>query len=196
MAMDDYRARRTLFEQESTFRVDAGTLTRSVGGADVQHLALADVRKVRLAYQPLTMVDRWVCSVEGGGARIWVPSASFLGPARAEDRRATFRPFVEALSQAIAAQPGASEVSFAKGSNWSAYGALALLIVLVVMLVLLALGVMGAFIDGQGVGGASWVFLPTLVVLMSVRMVWRVWRRNRRAPFDPNAFPADFAPTA
>lgn len=81
-----------------------------------------------------------------------------------------------------------------KGNNWSAYGALVLLILLVVMAVLLALGVAGSMMDGQGLGGASWAILPAVVVLWAARMVWRVWRRNRRHPFDPNALPSDFAP--
>jgi hypothetical protein len=195
MAMEEYRARRTVFEKESAFRVqDGAALVRSIDGADVQRIALSDVRKVALTYQPLTLFDRWVCSVEGPGGRIWAPSASFTGLGQAADRRASFRPFIETLIQSIAAQPSGAGVTYVKGNNWSAYGALVLLILLVVMAVLLALGVAGSMMDGQGRGGASWVFLPAVVVLWSARMVWRVWRRNRRHPFDPNALPSDFAP--
>jgi hypothetical protein len=98
------------------------------------------------------------------------------------------------MSVAIGAQPAAASIRFVKGNNWSAYGALALLILLAIMAVLLALGLGGSMMEGKGVGAASWVFLPALVVLWSARMVWRIWRRNRRHPFDPKSFPADFAP--
>jgi len=191
--MDDYRARRTVFESESTFRLEDGALVRSLGGADAQRVALAEVRKVALAYQPLTMVDRWVCSVEGDHGRIWLPSASFTGLGRATDQRAGFRPFAQALCAAVAAQPSGASVVYVKGSNWSAYGALAMLIVMAIMGVLLALGVVGALMDGGGLGGASWAFLPIVVVFWAARMVWRVWRRNRRHTFDPAALPPDFA---
>jgi hypothetical protein len=182
-----------VFETESTFRLEDGALVRSVGGADVQRAAFAEVRKVALAYQPLTMVDRWVCSVEGGHGRIWLPSASFTGVGRAADQRASFRPFAQALCAAVAAQPSGPSVVYVKGSNWSAYGALAMLIVMAIMGLLLALGVVGALMDGAGLGGASWAFLPIVVVLWAARMVWRVWRRNRRHAFDPTALPPDFA---
>jgi hypothetical protein len=193
--MEEYRTRRTVFEKESAFRVEPGpTLVRSIEGADVQRLPLADIRKVALTYQPLSLFDRWVCSVEGGGGRIWAPSASFLAFGRAADQRASFRPFVESLIQVVAAQPSAGGVSYVKGNNWSAYSALALLIVLVVMGVLLALGVAGSMMDGRGLGGASWAILPAVVVSFAARMVWRVWRLNRRQHFDPNGLPPNFAP--
>jgi hypothetical protein len=196
LAVDEYRARRTVFEKESAFRLQDGALIRGVEGLDVQRIAFTEVAEVALTYQPLTMVDRWVCSIRGAGGRIWLPSASFTGVGRAEDRRTSFRPFAQALSAAIAAQPAAGKIWFVKGNNWSAYGALALLIVLAIMAVLLALGMAGSMMDGKGVGGASWVFLPALAVLWSARMVWRIWRRNRRCAFDPKSFPADFASAA
>jgi hypothetical protein len=195
MAMEEYRARRTVFERESVFRLqDGAVLVRSIDEAEVQRIALSDIHKVALTYQPLTLFDRWVCSVEGPGGRIWAPSASFIGLGRAVDRRASFRPFIEALIQAIVVQRSGAGIIYVKGNNWSAYSALMLLIVLVVMAVLLALGVAGAMMEGQGLGGASWVFLPAVVVLWASRMVWRVWRRNRRHAFDPSALPPDFAP--
>ena len=192
--MDEYRARRTVFEKESVFRVRDGFLIRDVDGTDVQRFALNDIRKVALTYQPLNMFDRWVCSIEGAGPRIWLPSASFMGFGRAEDRRASFRPFVQALSLAIAAQPAAPGITFVKGNNWSAYGSLALLILLAVMAVLLAFGMAGSMMEGRGLGAASWVILPAVIVVWAARMVWRIWRRNRQHLFDPRSFPADFAP--
>jgi len=191
--MDDYRVRRTVFETESSFRLDDVVLVRCLGGAEVQRIALAEVRKVALSYQPLTVSDRWVCSVEGGGGRIWIPSASFTGVGQAADQRASFRPFVQALCAAVTAQPSGPNVVYVKGSNWSAYGALAMLIVMAILGLLLALGVLGALLDGGGLGGASWAFLPIAVTLWASRMVWRVWRRNRRHAFDPKALPPDFA---
>jgi hypothetical protein len=191
--MDGYAARRTVFETESTFRIEAGALVREIGRAEAQRTSLAEVRRVALSYQPLTLFDRWVCSVEGAGGRIWIPSASFTGPGQAADRRQSFRPFVAALCAAIAAQPSGPSIVYVKGSDWSAYGALAMLIVMAIMGLLLALGVVGALLDRGGLGGASWAILPIVVVLWAARMVWRVWRRNRRHAFDPTALPPDFA---
>ena len=193
-AVDEFRVRRTLFEQESAFRVQDGALIRSLGGADLQRVALADVRKVALSYQPLTRFDRWVCSVETASGRIWLPSASFTGFGQADDRRAAFRAFVESLSLAVAAQPGAVGVRFVKGNDLSAYGSLVLVILLAVMAVLLLLGALGSMMSGQGLGGASWAILPILVVSLTAPMVWRIWRLNRQHLFDPKAFPPDFAP--
>jgi hypothetical protein len=192
--VEEYRARRTVFGRESSFRVQDETLIRAVEGVDVQRIALEDVREVALTYQPLTMVDRWICSIDGAGGRIWLPSASFTGLGRAQDRRASFRPFVQALCLAIAAQPAAASIRFVRGSNGSAYGALALLIVLVVLAVLLVFGMAGSMMGGQGLSAASWAIVPILVVLWSAQFVWRIWRRNRRHPFDPKSLPADLAP--
>jgi hypothetical protein len=193
--VDEYRVRRTVFERESTLRVQDGALVRGHDGADAQRIALSDVRKVALSYQPLGLLDRWVCSVETAHGRIWLPSASFLGFNLTEDHRARFRPFVEALSQLIAAQPSGPSVQFIKGNNLSAYGCLVLLILAAVMTVLLALAILGSMMDGHGLGGATWtLFMPIIVLLLSARMVWPIWRRNRRHVFDPKAFPADFAP--
>lgn len=152
------------------------------------------MRKVALSYQPLGLVERWVCSVETAGGRIWLPSASLTGFNMSEDRRASFRPFVEALSRQIAAQPSGASVVFVKGGNWSAWGSLALLILMAAMAVLLVFGILGALADGAGLGAAAWAFLPLSVVLLSARMLWPIWRRNRRHLFDPQAFPADVAP--
>jgi hypothetical protein len=192
--MDGYRARRTLFEKESTFTVENGSLVRSLGGVVKQRVALADVHKVALTYQPLTMVDRWVCSVASPGARIWIPSSSFTGPGRTEDRRAGFRAFVTALVGEIAAEPTTAHADYVQGNNWSAYSALAMLICLVVIAILLVLAVIGGILDGAGVGGFSWIPLPAMVTVMASQMVWRVWRKNRRHTYDPRALPADFAP--
>jgi hypothetical protein len=194
MAVDDYRVRRTVFEKESTLRVEDGALVRGHDGAEVERVALADVRKVALSYQPLALVDRWVCSVETGHGRIWLPSASFLGFNRTEDRRAAFRPFVAALCLTLAQQPSGASVQFVKGNNWSAYGCLVMLILAAVLGVLLVMGMLGSLMEGRGIGGASWAILPLGALALSARMVWPIWRRNRRHLFDPRALPTDFAP--
>lgn len=191
--MDEYRVRRTLFEKESAFRVQDGVLIRSLDGVEQQRVVLAEVRKVALSYQP-ALFDRWVCSVKTPGGRIWLPSASYTGFGQATDRRATFRPFVETLCQTVGAQPGAASIEFVKGNNWSAYGSLVLVILLAIMGVLLVFGILGSLMEGGGIGGAAWAFLPITVVVWSSGMVWRIWRLNRRHRFDPKAFPPDFAP--
>jgi hypothetical protein len=191
--VEEYRVRRTLFEHESTFVVRDGALVRSVDGVLHERVPLAEVRRVALSYQPLARVDRWVCSVETPRGRVWLPSASFTGVGQTEDRRATFRPFVEAVSVAVAAQAAATGVRFVKGGNVSAYFALAMAIVLAVMAVLLVLGAMGSMLGG-GLGAASWAILPTLVVSLTLPMAWRIWRLNGRRVFDPKALPPEFAP--
>jgi hypothetical protein len=192
--MDDYRARRTLFETESTFTIENGALVRSIGGVVRDRVVLADVTKVALTYQPLTLVNRWVCSVASPSGRIWIPSSSFTGPGQTEDRRAGFRAFVTALTGEIAAEPSTAHAEFVQGNNWSAYSALAMLVCLVIIALLLVLGVIGGMLDGAGVAGFSWIPLPAMVTFMASVMVWRVWRKNRRHTYDPRALPADFAP--
>jgi hypothetical protein len=192
--MDDYRARRTLFEKESVFTVESGLLVRRVEGVEAQRITLGEVRRVGLVYQPLTTGDRWVCSVAAHGGRIWIPSLSFTGVGRTEDRRANFRAFVVGLNQAIAAEPTATQVAFIQGSHWAAWSSLALLIVLGVMFVLLVLAVIGSLMGGAGLSGFGGLFLPLLVTFWAASIVWRIWRRNPQHPYDPKAVPADFAP--
>jgi hypothetical protein len=194
--MSDYRVRRTLFEKESTLAIENGALVRAIADSAVQTMDLGGVHKVSLTYQPLTMGDRWVCSVHGPGGRIWFPSASFTGVGRVEDRRASFRPFVEALNLELAGEPNAARIVFIQGSNLSAYTALILLIMLVIIGVLLVMALLGAMMDGQGLSSFSWGFLPCLVTLWAGRMVWRTWRLNRQSHYDPKAVPATFAPSA
>jgi hypothetical protein len=192
--MTDYRVRRTVFEKESVLTVENGALVRTVEGAVAQTMPLDQVHKVSLTYQPLTMGDRWVCSVNGPGGRIWFPSASFTGVGRVEDRRASFRPFVEALNLALANEPNAERTAFIQGSNLSAYTALILLILLAILGVLLVMALFGTMIEGKGLGSFAWAGLPSLVTLWAGRMVWAMWRRNRQGHYDPRAVPASFAP--
>jgi hypothetical protein len=192
--MEEFRARRTLFEKESVFTVESGLLLRKVEGVEAQRIALGEVRKVGLVYQPLTMGDRWVCSVEAQGGRIWIPSASFTGVGRTEDRRASFRAFVVGLNQAMAAEPAAARIAFIQGSHWAAWSALALLICLGVMGVLLLLAVAGSLMGGGGAGGWNGLILPMIVTVWAGSIVWRIWRRNHQHAYDPMSVPADFAP--
>jgi len=191
--MEPYRVQRTALEPGSAFSLEGGRLVRDVGGAPVQQLELAQVRRVRLSYQPLTTSDRWVCSVEAPDGRIWLPSTSFLGVGRTTDQRVEFRAFVQALNEAVAAS-GAANVVFIQGSAWSSGSSLVLLICLGVLGLLLLLGLLGGLTSGAGLGGVTWVFLPALTSLWAARLVWRTWRGNPPRPYDPRALPADFAP--
>ena len=192
--MDSYDVRRTLFEKPSVFTLENGALVRSIDGRAKQSLALSDVRRVNLSYQPLTMVERWVCSVGGRGGRIWLPSASFTGIGRAEDRRTTFRPFVEALNAQIAGAPAASTIAFVQGSNWSAWLSLIVLIALALVSVLLMLVVIGELVSGSPVSGMGGIVIGTVFTSGSAGILWRIWRRNQQHRYDPAALPPDFAP--
>jgi len=189
----EYRARRTLFDRESVFSIESGSLVRAVNQNVAQRIALADVHRVTLAYSPLTVIERWTCSIEGHGGRIWIPSASFTGPGTAEDRRGTFRPFVETLTRACSDQPSAGSIGFVTGGAWSSYGALALLVFLGIAAALLALGAIGTLLSGAPVSGAVWTGGPAVITIVCARIVWRMWRRNRPGAFDPKSLPADFA---
>jgi hypothetical protein len=192
--VDEYRVRRNLLEQESVFRIDGGALVRSMGGREVERIALAALRRVRLFFQPAGGGERWVCALEGPSGRVWLPSVSYLGFARTADQRPGFRGFVEALHRALAAEPGVAKISFIRGNSGSAFLALVFVVVLSVMGVLLVLGAVGALVGGLGVGGASWALLPMMVVLFALNMTWPIWRKNRQRTYAPTAVPADFAP--
>jgi hypothetical protein len=187
--MDDYRARRTVAEKESAFALEGGVLVHTDAKGKTQRLALADVRRVALRYAPATG-DRWVCSVEGPAGRIWIPSVSFLGFGRVEDRRASFRAFVAQLCQAIAAEPSAAGKVFVTGGGFPAWAALAMVIVLAVLTALLVLGALGSMIGGTS---PAWAILPIIVCTTSSAMVWRIWRKNPSGHFDPRALPTGFA---
>jgi hypothetical protein len=188
--MATYVARRNLVEAPSTFELTDDRLARSEGGAAKQQVALGDVRLVRITYQPSGVVPTWVCSVQSPQGRISIPSANWLGVGRAEDQRAAFRVFVQALTSAVAAQPRAAPATFARGGSWMRPFFAGALIVFAVLGVLLALGAIGALMSGQSV---TWVFLPTLTTLIAAQMSWRSWRGNPPAKFDPKALPADIA---
>lgn len=193
LILDAYKTRRTLFEKESTFVVENGSLVRSVAGSVAQQIALSDVRKISLTYQPLTMVERWVCSAETRSGRIWVPSASFVAPGQAVDQRQLFRQFVEELNRTIAATCPAASIAFVKGNNWSAYGSLVLLITMILMGLLLVFAAIGSVESGGGIISVGQFGVPAIVMVISSRVVWRIWRKNRRQTYDPLAIPADFA---
>ena len=193
--MDAYDVRRSLAEKPSAYRLDGGALIRSEEGREAQRIGLGEAHQVRLTYQPAGLVPRWVCSVEGPHGRVWLPSASFVSFGRFADQRAPFRGFVEALHRAIAAEPGAAQVKFIQGGALTSIGALVMVVVLAIMGVLLVMGALGSTMDGAGIGAASWALLPLIIVAYAVRMVWPIWRRNRRRVYTPSALPADFATT-
>ena len=191
--MDAYDVRRSLAEKPSTYRLDGGALVRSVEGREAQRIGLGEVRKVRLAYQPVNLSARWVCSVEGPSGRVWLASVSYVSFGRFIDQRVTFRSFVEALHRAIAAEPGAARVEFVQGGGWSPIAALVMFLVLMILGTLLLMGALGSMIEGGGLLSATWAVFPLLIVAYAARMVWPIWRRNRRRVYKPTALPADFA---
>lgn len=191
--MDVYEVRRSLAEKPSSYRLDGGALIRSVEGREHQRITLGDLQKVHLAYQPAGIVPRWVCKLEGPSGHVWLPSASFTGFGRVTDQRAAFRGFVETLHQAIAAEPGASNIAFVQGGGASPVLALVMFIVLMAMCVLLVMGALGSMMGGAGAGAATWAILPLIVVLYAALMIWPIWRLNRRRVYAPTALPADFA---
>jgi hypothetical protein len=132
-----------------------------------------------------------MCAIEAARGRMWIPSASFSGFGRAQDQGAAFRAFFQALTSAVAASPRDQPASFLRGGGWMRPFYLGALIVLGVLAVLLGLAAVGALMDGKSV---AWATLPTLVVLFSAQMSWRMWRSNPPATFDPAALPADIAP--
>ncbi len=122
---------------------------------------------------------------------MWIPSASFSGLGRTRNQGAAFRAFVQALASALAASSHDQPVSFLRGGGWMRPFYLGALILFGVLAVLLALGAIGTLMDGKSV---AWTTLPTLVILFSAQMSWRMWRSNPPATFDPAALPADIAP--
>ena len=118
---------------------------------------------------------------------------SYVSFGRIIDQRVAFRGFVEALHRAIAAEPGASRIAFVQGGALSSIGALVMFVVLLILGVLLVMGALGSMTDGAGAQAAAWAALPLLIVVYAARMVWPIWRRNRRRVYTPSALPADFA---
>ncbi|HEY3797499.1 MAG TPA: hypothetical protein VGL58_04030 [Caulobacteraceae bacterium] len=188
--MATYEARRNLLESASVFEVTGDALTRSLGGVERQRVNLADVRRVRITYQAVGVVPMWLCWVQGAHGSLSVSSASYTGFGRASDQRAAFGPFLQALTRAIAAQPHAQPVTFVRGGGWQRPFYMGSLILLGLMSVLLGLGAMGSLMEGKSV---FWVGLPTIVVLLAMRMSWQMWRGNPPGVFDPNALPSDLA---
>ena len=191
--MDIYDVRRSLAETASAYRLDAGALVRSVDGREVQRISLSDVRKVLLAYQPVNLSARWVCSVEGPHGRVWLPSVSYVSFGRIIDQRVAFRGFVEALHRAIAAEPAAVRIKFVQGGGWAPVTALVMVVVLIIMSILLLMGALGSMVGGRGLLSATWAIFPLLIVAYAARMAWPLWRKNRRRVYTPSALPADFA---
>src|SRR5580704_16850309 len=104
MGMATYEARRSLMEHASTYELTGDALTRTVEGATKQQVTLAEVRSVKITYQPVGVLPFWICQLRTPHGNVSIPSANFTGFGRAQDQRAAFRPFIQALTSAIAAQ--------------------------------------------------------------------------------------------
>jgi hypothetical protein len=188
--MATYEARRSLMEGPSTYELSGETLVRTVDGASKQQTTLADVRAVRINYQPVGVVPFWICQVRTHHGTISIPSANFTGFGRAQDQRAAFRPFVQALTSAIAAQPRTPPVAFTRGGGGMRAFWLGMVIIFAVMTLLLLLGAIGSLTSG---GTPTWVVTPGFVMLVAGPMSWRMWRANPPGSFDPNDLPPDIA---
>ena len=180
--MPTYAAKRLQMEAESAFELTADRLTRSVGGAPHQQLALAEVSRVRISYMPPDIVQCWICTVTTPRGSVWIPSATYPAVGQAQDQRGAFRPFVQALTIAIADQTAGRPVVFERGGGRTR---------LVYLLLAIAAGVMTA--------SAALMSFPFGLLLATpfgalAWMFWRFWRRAPPTVFDPRALPADIAP--
>lgn len=190
MHLATYEARRNLFEAPSTYELTPTSVIRAAKGVTKQEIVLGEVKRVRITYQAGPN-PCWICTVEAAHGRMSIQSASYPGLGRTQNQGAAFRAFVQALTSATAAAPRDQPANFLRGGVWMRPFYLGALILFRVLAVLLALGAIGTLMDGKSV---AWTTLPTLVILFSAQMSWRMWRSNPPATFDPAALPADIAP--
>jgi hypothetical protein len=191
--MGAYQVRRSAFEPQSAFSLEDGALVRRVGGAPVQRIALSEVTRVRLTYTSVMQVDRWVCTVQTARGRIWIPSLSYVSVvARLLDQSGPFRPFIQDLTAAVAAQAAGRPISFVRGDSWSRPVWLTMLIILgSAEALFVAVAVAG--LATQGVGALAGLLPPLVALAFFASIAWRIWRRSKPGVFDPNALPDDVA---
>jgi hypothetical protein len=188
--MATYGAKRLQLETESTFELTTDRLTRTVGGKPHEQIVLADVRSVRITSMPTDIVECWVCTVKGRHGSLWIPSATYPTVGRAEDQRAAFRPFAQALTASIAEQTAGHAVAFERGGGLTRLLYLLLAIVTAVMTALLALMGVGSLLNG----GFPFGLLLAAGCGVVALTFWRFWRSRPPAAFDPRALPPDIAP--
>jgi hypothetical protein len=187
--MATYSARRSALEPVSDFELTNEALTRVVNGVEAQRIALAEVTRVLILRTGgggggYNYFAAWVCLVQTPRGRISIPSSAFAGLSRVQDQAAAFRPFLQALTRAVAARsPSAAFIS----RGWTR----GIQVMLGSLWGLLAMLAVFSALTGLAV---PWVLLGAVILGAASAACWWAWRGNSGRRFEPDTLPADMLP--
>ncbi len=193
-AMTDpiYRFRPSLMRKEETYRLSDVALVRTARGEEAG-LPFADIRSVRIYGSPGLRTlggtaapdfQRCVVRPRRGHAMV-LGSNHFLGLGRFQDRSQTFRPFVDALVQRVAAaNPGATFIAGMPAPLWWTWILILLAVVVVTPLVVLLIII--GLVEARHIDPPLILVAALLLgILFSLASYLRTVRRNRPRRFDP-----------
>lgn len=169
------------------FRLGAGGLSWRVGGRS-GHIPYADIRRIRLAFRPITMQNyRFVAEIWSACApKLLIASTSWRSMVEQERLDAAYVPFMSELHRRLASQrvPAAFEAGTVPFVYWS--GLVLFVIVSLALAVLTVRSLQAGAVTGAAFVG---VFLAAFL--------WQAgnfFRRNRPATYTPDAIPSAVMP--
>jgi len=177
-----YTHRRHAFEAEKTIAIEGDDLVLREGAGE-RRLALKDVAKIRLAFEPSRVQDDlYTCRIWAKGqVKPWtvLHSNSYRGIMDFDGRGLAYRTFVSALNDAVIARnPSAA---FRVGTSVLMY----VLNIGIVVVAFAALAWVLVLTDGEGWPESAWVKIALALVLVPVLVFWA--RRNWPRSYDPRA---------
>jgi hypothetical protein len=180
-----------LGKTEATYRLTDSALVWSNRGVEGR-LPFSDIRQVRIYRTPgvgfggatfAPGFQRCVVRPHSGRAQV-LSSNHYAGPAKIEDRSASFQPFVDALIRRVAtANPGTAFISGMPAALWSAWAVL-LLVVVMLLAPLALLVIVITLTQGHLLYGLLTTVL-LLGILLALVLLVRFLLRNRPRRFDP-----------
>lgn len=183
----EHRARSSALEPERTWKLTGDTLHACNRGGPDLTIPLANIREVRLTYEPTRFqTNRYRCHLtHTSGQRTVLQNEHFAGIASFEDRTASYLELLHALiPRTAAANPSCVFKTGTSPMNWWLQAAF-----LTLCFALLALALVFLY---TAIGWLVVVKLVILAFLIPVAVRW--FRRNRPGTFTPDAIPTGMLP--
>jgi hypothetical protein len=183
-----FRCRRNERESAATWTLGPDALIRTETNGATQKMAYAEVKELRLLYDPVRPAPhRFRCDLNSvAGHRVALLSQSYVATGTYEDRASGYTPFVRELIQRIAA--AAPHCKFRAGQTpWSFYGGHALALAGVLIIAYLA-----ARFGGLPPNAA--IILKIVMAAAYLALAFVSAKRRRPRSFMPQHIPSDMLP--
>jgi hypothetical protein len=183
-----HSVRRSVLEQEITWTVTPDVLERAEQGKAPASYPLAEVRALRIAYDPTRVDDarHWCEITLRDGTVMRIVSSHFRGLADFEDRGKTYSAMTRSLIAALGQKNPAC--TFNAGKRKASY--IGEILFLVAALVLLA-----AVMLTIGLGTSEIVLAKLTILAGMVPVAIAYVRKNRPRQFTPDHIPDDALPS-